>query len=163
EQVDGWLADEGLAVEAPVHLMVRRDGDDDGGGQEGETTDADIGAVPRGAVTAGVDADWAPAHGVGHGGGGGEPARDAGDTAGARRQALGASLAVEGEVAGVGFGVLDDGWLGVFGMGTAPAHRRRGIATDVLLALLAAGRARGADRAYLQVETDNPGAIALYR
>ncbi len=43
-----------------------------------------------------------------------------------------------------------------------PAHRRRGLATVVLAELLDWAAARGATTAWLHVETDNPGAIALY-
>ena len=53
--------------------------------------------------------------------------------------------------------------LGIFGMGTAPSHRRQGIATAVVDALLTAAAERGTQQAYLQVETANDGAIALYR
>lgn len=155
ETVDRWLGETGLGVEAPVHLM---------------TTDrfdrAALGPRPdRVEVTAGIDADWAEAYGLVFGGGPVEVARTQaygrmlvahGD------RALGASCRVDGRVAGVGFGVLADGWIGIFGMGVAASHRRQGIATDLLHSLERAGSERGVDRAYLQVETDNAGALALY-
>lgn len=149
--VDSWLEAAGLGVEAPVDLMTA------GGG--GAAT------AERVQVTAGVDEGWARAFGLVFGGSAVEVARteaygrmlaEFGD------RALGASCRVDGAVVGIGFGVLDEGWLGIFGMGTAEAHRRQGIATDVLGALRAAGRDRGAERAYLQVETDNADAIRLY-
>ncbi|HEX5616641.1 MAG TPA: GNAT family N-acetyltransferase [Acidimicrobiia bacterium] len=65
-------------------------------------------------------------------------------------------------VAGLGLGVFERGWLGVFGMATAPAHRRHGVASAVVRALAGAAAARGIRRAYLQVEQDNAGARALY-
>ncbi len=67
----------------------------------------------------------------------------------------------EGTVA-LGFGVVDRGWIGVFGMGTVRSRRREGAATAVLHALVAAGADAGAVRAYLQAEPDNP-AQQLYQ
>ena len=157
ELVDAWCAAAGLDVEAPVHLMVAED--------DPLCARSDAQATDRVRVTAGIDEAWALEYGELHGGGPVQVARTQAygrmlATLGDR--ALGASLAVDGQVVGVGFGVLDRGWLGIFGMATAPAHRRQGIATDVVWALRAAGRERGATRSYLQVETDNAGAIALY-
>jgi ribosomal protein S18 acetylase RimI-like enzyme len=62
----------------------------------------------------------------------------------------------------VGLGVVDPPWMGIFNMFTVPDQRRRGLARAVLQALAAAGRARGATRLYLQVESDNRTARALY-
>jgi GNAT superfamily N-acetyltransferase len=67
-----------------------------------------------------------------------------------------------GAVVGVGAGVVDSGWLGVFGMGTEPAHRRSGVASAVLSALLGWGRRSGAADVWLQVEEHNTGARQLY-
>jgi GNAT superfamily N-acetyltransferase len=69
---------------------------------------------------------------------------------------------VEGVTAAVGRGALDGGWLGVFGMATRPAFRRRGLARAVLGALAAWGAVRGAGRMYLQVIEANVSARALY-
>jgi ribosomal protein S18 acetylase RimI-like enzyme len=44
-----------------------------------------------------------------------------------------------------------------------PAHRRRGHATEALRRLEAEARTLGADRTGLNVWTDNPGAMELYR
>jgi N-acetylglutamate synthase len=76
-----------------------------------------------------------------------------------RRHAL---ARVEGEAAAIGLGVLDQGWLGLFAMRTHPRFRRRGLASSIVGALLQWAAAEGARHAYLQVETDNPPAIALY-
>ena len=62
----------------------------------------------------------------------------------------------------VGLGVTDGPWLGIFAMLTLPEARRRGAAKAVLRTLTAWGAARGARRAYLQVERDNDGARTLY-
>lgn len=67
-----------------------------------------------------------------------------------------------GEPVGVGFVVCEDGRAGLFGLATAPALRRRGVARALLHALFAGARERGADEAYLQVEAANAGARILY-
>lgn len=77
------------------------------------------------------------------------------------RSAL-ATATLDGRVAGVGFGVVERGWLGVYGMATLPHARRRGVATAVIGALSAWARDHGADHAYLQVEEHNQPARALY-
>ncbi|MHA1770159.1 MAG: GNAT family N-acetyltransferase [Candidatus Thorarchaeota archaeon] len=69
---------------------------------------------------------------------------------------------VDGEPAAVGFGVVIDEWLGLFGIATRKEFRRRGAATSVSTALISWGESVGARRAYLQVETDNDAAIRLY-
>jgi ribosomal protein S18 acetylase RimI-like enzyme len=149
--LDALLAQRGLAVEAPVDVLVAR---------SAQTVPGTVWAEVDVEVAVGVDAAWAAEYGAVNG-------EDA--TSRARVEAYGRMLADlgpaavaavarrDGELAGVGFGVHERGWLGIFGMGTAPAHRRQGVARAVLLAL-------AADHdAYLQVEQDNPGAQALYR
>jgi GNAT superfamily N-acetyltransferase len=69
---------------------------------------------------------------------------------------------MEGETAGIGMGILERGWLGIFGMMTHPDVRRRGIATAVLRALAIWGQSHGAVQAYLQVMDNNTSAIPLY-
>ena len=116
-------------------------------------------------VRTGIDEAWAQDYGRVFGGGPVEVARTQAYgrmLAAFGDRALGASCRVDGEVVGIGFGVLDDGWLGIFGMGTSSAHRRQGIATSLLAALRRAALDRGVDQAYLQVETDNADAIRLY-
>lgn len=46
---------------------------------------------------------------------------------------------------------------------TDPAHRRQGLGRAVTQTLLAAAAAAGAQQALLEVETDNPAALRLYR
>jgi ribosomal protein S18 acetylase RimI-like enzyme len=60
------------------------------------------------------------------------------------------SVAIEGSLAGI------------FGMVTAPSHRGRGLASRIVLALLAAARNAGARTAYLQVDAANEPARHLY-
>jgi N-acetylglutamate synthase len=69
----------------------------------------------------------------------------------------------EGAPAAIGLGVLTDDLLGLYLMRTAPNARRRGLARDLVHALLRWGEARGARTAYLQVEASNTAAVALYQ
>jgi len=61
-----------------------------------------------------------------------------------------------------GAAVLDDDWLGLHGLATDAAHRRRGLARAVLAELVEWGAEHGARTAWLHVETDNGPALALY-
>lgn len=81
---------------------------------------------------------------------------------------------VDGEVvfaaisdAAVGRGALTtapDGtrWLGISAVHVNAEHRRRGHARRLCLAMLDWGAQRGADQAYVQVVTENTGAVLLY-
>ena len=73
-----------------------------------------------------------------------------------------ALAALDGRPAAVGRAVAERGWAGVFGMATLPAARRRGAAAAVLAALAGWAADQGAAGVYLQVEPDNPAALALY-
>jgi N-acetylglutamate synthase len=89
------------------------------------------------------------------------------ETAGAVLSQLGenARFAVvreAGEPVAVAVGVVDGAWLGVFSLTVAPEALRRGIATAVMDALERWAAQRGATGVYLQVETDNAPALALY-
>lgn len=184
DRLDGYLAARGYGYEAPVHVMTRTIGAIAGGDRRpvappplsapplipssavaGEPCDgAEV--MLEIAVSHGIDEVWAQRYGAAHGGVG--AARKRTESYGRMlavlgRDALGASASMEGEAAGVGFGVVDRGHVGIFGMGTAPRFRRRGVASAVVGTLLAAAAERGATRAYLQVETDNVVAIELYR
>jgi ribosomal protein S18 acetylase RimI-like enzyme len=176
--LDALLAAEGLVVEAPVHVLVAdlaalkpvdRPGDAPAIDQVAPgtpTIDRPGGAGVAVAVRVGVDEPWARAHGAIPGGGPTQEVRTA--AYGRMLAALGdralAAAAVDERWAtiGLGFGLVDRGWLGIFGMATDPAHRRRGIASSIVRALAASAIDRHAAHAYLQVETDNGGAIACY-
>jgi GNAT superfamily N-acetyltransferase len=67
-----------------------------------------------------------------------------------------------GELVGTGIGVVEDGWVGLFSLAVAPAARRRRVGSAIVNAILAWSADRGAQRAYLQVEADNAGALAFY-
>jgi ribosomal protein S18 acetylase RimI-like enzyme len=62
----------------------------------------------------------------------------------------------------VGRAVLEDGWIGIFGMETHADQRRKGAATSVLQALWRWGQEQGARRAFLQVVEENMTARAVY-
>jgi GNAT superfamily N-acetyltransferase len=61
----------------------------------------------------------------------------------------------------VGRAVADSGWVGVFNMATSPGARGKGAAPAVLAELAGWSRAHGAERMYLQVESENASALRL--
>ncbi|SFB90505.1 Acetyltransferase (GNAT) family protein [Streptomyces aidingensis] len=65
--------------------------------------------------------------------------------------------------AAVGRCVVDGRWAGFAAIAVAPGRRREGLATAVMAELARAALAEGAGAAWLEVETGNPGAQALYR
>ncbi|MFF1561252.1 GNAT family N-acetyltransferase [Streptomyces sp. NPDC058279] len=62
----------------------------------------------------------------------------------------------------IGRMVVDGRWAGFAAVEVDPGERRRGHATAVMTALARRALEEGASAAWLQVETDNPGARALY-
>ena len=64
--------------------------------------------------------------------------------------------------AAIGRCVVDGRWAGFAAVEVDPALRRRGLATEVMAALARRALEEGASAAWLQVETDNAGARALY-
>ncbi|MFD8983415.1 GNAT family N-acetyltransferase [Streptomyces sp. NPDC059564] len=62
----------------------------------------------------------------------------------------------------IGRCVVDGRWAGFAAVTVDPEHRRRGLATAVMTALARRALEEGASAAWLQVETGNPGARALY-
>ncbi|WP_374775673.1 GNAT family N-acetyltransferase [Streptomyces sp. NBC_01310] len=62
----------------------------------------------------------------------------------------------------VGRCVVDGRWAGFAAVTVDPAHRREGLATAVMAALARRALEEGASAAWLQVEADNAGALALY-
>ena len=67
-----------------------------------------------------------------------------------------------GVPAAIGRCVVDGRWAGFAAVEVDPALRRRGLATTVMTALARRALAEGASAGWLQVETDNAGALALY-
>lgn len=173
-ELDAHLAARGYEVEAPVDVLVADvSAVADSGAhaadglavslEERGAADADL------VVDEGADEAWAARYVV-HG-------ED--DLWRARIEAYGRMLALLGSgtlggaasiggaadgpaVAGVGFVVVERGWAGVYGMVTAPAWRRLGVAGALLGALATEARRRGATRSYLQVEVDNHAARRCY-
>lgn len=73
-----------------------------------------------------------------------------------------ASIREHGRTVAVGSACFSEGWCGVHGMRTLPAHRGRGLATAVLAALGRAAHERGVERCFLQVQQHNVAACSLY-
>lgn len=69
---------------------------------------------------------------------------------------------VDGVPAAVGRGVLGEEWLGIFGMATQQAYRRRGLATVVIHAISGWALDQGVGNLYLQVMDITKPALALY-
>jgi GNAT superfamily N-acetyltransferase len=63
---------------------------------------------------------------------------------------------------GIGFGVVERGWIGYYGIGTVEDARRRGVGTAIMRALTQKAVEHGASHAYLQVDHENAGAHAMY-
>jgi len=187
--LDEQLAARGYLVEAPVDLLVaevERIAEGGGPGTDawrvaveehalvGTGPFAAGGALAAGSVPPvsvvvdeGVSVAWARRYGAVHGEDAVWRARTEayGRMLGGLGPAIlgGAALVGHDVVAGVGFAVLERGWAGIYGMGTAPVWRRMGVARALLVALAVGARERFATHLYLQVERDNPGAQALYR
>lgn len=67
-----------------------------------------------------------------------------------------------GEIIALGQGVGGEGYIGLFSIVTAEAHRKQGIGRRLTESLLAWGKANDTHTAYLQVLPDNADAIRLY-
>jgi N-acetylglutamate synthase len=67
-----------------------------------------------------------------------------------------------GEAIAVGRLSIAEGWAGITAVEVDPAHRRRGLGSAVTQAICAEAATRGISRAFLQVETANTAAQALY-
>jgi GNAT superfamily N-acetyltransferase len=63
---------------------------------------------------------------------------------------------------GAGAVAGDDDWAGITNVWVSPAHRRQGLGTVVMGALLAWAAERGATTAYLQVRGDNKAGLEAY-
>jgi len=73
-----------------------------------------------------------------------------------------ARVMIDGRLAGVGLGVVQKSWLGLFSIRTLPEYQRRGVAWSISCALGMWGEDLGAKSAFLQVEAINVPALALY-
>ncbi|MDB5932547.1 MAG: acetyltransferase family protein [Polaromonas sp.] len=82
---------------------------------------------------------------------------------GQAKDAVFASVRLEGAVVAAGVGCFSHGWASVHGMRTALAHRGQGRAGSILGALAAQAQARRIDPVFLQVDAANGPARSLYR
>lgn len=74
-----------------------------------------------------------------------------------------AALSDGDELLGGGMATIDGRWAAVGAMNTHPEARRKGVASAVLAALATTAAEVGVDTVWLQVQSDNAGAVALYR
>jgi ribosomal protein S18 acetylase RimI-like enzyme len=72
------------------------------------------------------------------------------------------SVAIDGQIVALGFATCLGSYVGLAQLHTAAPQRRRGWATLLIERLLGWAQAAGAKTAWLQVELDNPAALALY-
>lgn len=72
------------------------------------------------------------------------------------------SIRAGDEMLAIGRLSIADRWAGITAVEVSPAHRRRGLGTALTLAVCAEAERRAAKRAFLQVETGNEAALALY-
>ncbi|MGH3737222.1 MAG: GNAT family N-acetyltransferase [Micromonosporaceae bacterium] len=80
---------------------------------------------------------------------------------GARRPGF-ATVYDAGQLIAIGRGVVDEDWLGLSLLEVVPDSRRRGLARQVVGALVRWAAGHGARRAYLQLEEENGAAASLY-
>ncbi|MFI6942157.1 GNAT family N-acetyltransferase [Streptomyces sp. NPDC050418] len=68
----------------------------------------------------------------------------------------------DGSPAAIGRCVIDGRWAGFMAVEVAPEHRRKGLATAVMTALARQALGEGASAGWLQVESGNEAAQAMY-
>jgi len=71
--------------------------------------------------------------------------------------------AADGAVLACGQYAIESELVGLYAVFTAPAARGQGLSRRLCAGLLAQAREQGARTAYLQVDTDNHAARAVYR
>ncbi|MQA24831.1 MAG: GNAT family N-acetyltransferase [Micromonosporaceae bacterium] len=158
----GWVVTHTVLVQA-AELAAVRDAAERGAaeraGHSAAGHDAARRALPAPRLAARPDEDWL-AVAVHRKGPMPDGAYDV--LVGARDPVFAALRDESGDLLATGRGVVDDGWLGLSLMEVAPHARRRGLARHVVAALAEWAAERGAERAYLQVESNNEAAIGLY-
>jgi ribosomal protein S18 acetylase RimI-like enzyme len=77
-------------------------------------------------------------------------------------QAFASIRVASGQPAAIARLSVGGGWAGITAVEVAPAHRRRGLGTLITQAVSAEAARQGVSQAFLQVETGNRGARALY-
>jgi ribosomal protein S18 acetylase RimI-like enzyme len=73
------------------------------------------------------------------------------------------SLEDNGKTIGVGLGVCEGRYIGLFDLVVDPGYRKQGIGEGLVRSLVQWGAEQGAEVAYLQVLSDNLPAISLYK
>ena len=157
--LDRRLADRGYEVDAPVDIVVA--------GAQAVLASLEPNELPMARVEGMIDPDWVDAF-----------AEVNGDTDDARTRkrleayarllgSIGprsatAVIELDGRPAAIGLGVLERNFVGLFGLATRSDARRRGAARAVLRALATWAIDEQATTLYLQVETDNLPARALF-
>lgn len=79
-----------------------------------------------------------------------------------KQEKIYASAILDGQVVGVGFGVVELEWIGLFTIYTLEKYRRQSVATAVTCSLARWALSKGATHAYLLVEQENEPGNALY-
>ena len=74
-----------------------------------------------------------------------------------------AKVMMHGNIGGVGLGVVEQDWVGIFSIRTLPEYQRQGVAWSITCALAQWAEDHGVQRAFLQVEETNAPALALYK
>ncbi|HWC33701.1 MAG TPA: GNAT family N-acetyltransferase [Mycobacteriales bacterium] len=96
--------------------------------------------------------------------GGTEPISDAGRrVVETHPQVVFASLREGDRAVAVARAAVDARWAGLYAVAVAPERRREGLGAAITLAALKEAARRGGRHVYLQVETTNAAAVALYR
>lgn len=72
------------------------------------------------------------------------------------------SIMRNGSMVACGLAVLEDDYVGLFGIVADSNLRRKGLGRDVTIDLIRWGKENGASKSYLQVVHDNNPAVALY-
>jgi GNAT superfamily N-acetyltransferase len=72
------------------------------------------------------------------------------------------AIEIDGKWVACGLGVQEGAWFGLFDIFTHPEHRRQGLSTALIAAMLDWARSQGARRSYLQVMDSNQPALGLY-
>ena len=74
-----------------------------------------------------------------------------------------ARVMIDGQIAGVGLGVVEEDMLGLFSIRTLPEYQHRSVGWSINCALAMWGEENNAETAFLQVEAENTPALGLYR
>lgn len=151
--LDHFLAERGWALRpGPAFVMIAK---------AGET--AGPLALPDGlrvCMDAGPDDAWLSMY---HYRGGRFPAAGRSVLMSAPWQAFASLRDADGAPAAIARLSVGGGWAGITAVEVSPARRRQGLGTLITRAVCAEAARQGADRIFLQTETDNTPARALYQ